>query len=160
MLDNEIAVADGSEAMRAFPGFPRPKPKPFYGKTPLLKIDRAYLLEDNEANGIVASEYLQHYGFKQVIWRRSLAEALPDQVDLSDGVYDIALLDVMLPDGTAVEYLRQIKDAGCPCPAGFYTAKSTLEDQSFYDTIGCDFVFAKPLMIDDFFDVLDRLKGV
>jgi DNA-binding response OmpR family regulator len=139
--------------------YARPKLRTVYAKTPLTKTDRAYLLEDNEANGVVAEEYLKVYGFTEVVWRRSLEAAEPDLPALADGEFDIILLDVMLPDGTSVDFLRRIKDAGCPCPVGFYTAKSSLEDASFYDAHGCDFVFAKPLLVDDFFMTLNALKA-
>lgn len=133
--------------------------KPFGRRYLIEKKDRAFLLEDNEANGFVASEYLEHYGFRDVVWRRSLKDAQADLTDIVDGVFDVVLLDVMLPDGTSVEFLRRIKDGDCPAPVGFYTAKSTLEDQAFYVSLGCDFVFAKPLLIDEFFVAMDNLMA-
>jgi len=137
----------------------RPKLRTVYTKTPLTKTERAYLLEDDEANALVAEEFLKVYGFKEIIWRRSLEEAAQDLAALAGGRFDLILLDVMLPDGTSVDFLNQIKARGCPCPIGFYTAKSELEDESFYDAHGCDFVFAKPLLINEFVETMDALKA-
>jgi DNA-binding response OmpR family regulator len=137
----------------------RPKLRTVYTKTPLTKTERAYLLEDDEANAVVAEEYLKLYGFEEVVWRRSLEDAAPDLPALAGGRFDLILLDVMLPDGTSVGFLNQIKAGGCPCPIGFYTAKSELEDESFYDAHGCDFVFAKPLLLQEFTATMDELKA-
>ncbi len=137
---------------------PRTQLRSVYAKTPLTQTVRAYLLEDDEANGLVASEFLKGYGFEEVVWRRSLVQAQSDLKALTEGEFDIVILDIMLPDGTAVSLLDQIKDAGCPCPVGLYTGQSKLEDQAFYDRHGCDFIFTKPLMADHFVDTLDALK--
>jgi hypothetical protein len=34
-----------------------------------------------------------------------------------------------------------------------------LEDESFYDAHGCDFVFAKPLLLQEFTATMDELKA-
>ena len=125
----------------------------------ITKTDRAFLLEDDDASGLIASEYLSHFGFEEVVWRRTLHEVEADIEDISNGLYDMVMLDVMLPDGTSVDLLRRLRSATPQTLIGFYTAKSTLEDQSFYNEIGCDFVFAKPLLIEDFFVVMKKLMS-
>lgn len=129
-----------------------------YARTPLRHTDHAYVLEDDEASGQVATEFLKGYGFKTVAWRRSMVEAMKDADDLATGQYDLILLDMMLPDGTGVPLLDKIKRRGCPVPAGLYTGRSNLEDSEFYDTHACDFVFEKPLMAATFVHTLNDLK--
>lgn len=160
MVKSQLTSRISSPDMPAWEPRTRPRLRTVYTKTPLIKTDRAYLLEDNEANAVVAEEYLKVYGFTDIVWRRSLEEAMADLEALAGGRFDLILLDVMLPDGTSVDFLKQIKDAGCSCPIGFYTAKSSLEDESFYDAHGCDFVFAKPLLVDEFIATMDALKVV
>lgn len=135
-----------------------PHLRPVYSKSPMTRTVRAFLLEDDYGNGVVATEFLKGYGFQEIVWRRNLEEAQADLEALKNGEFDLAILDVMLPDGTSVTLLDQIKDAGCPCPVGLYTGRPGLEDQAFYDVHGCDFVFTKPLMADDFVDTLDELS--
>jgi DNA-binding NtrC family response regulator len=132
--------------------------RPVYKKTPLKRTDTAYVLEDDEASGLVATEFLKGYGFKTVVWRRSLVQAMKDAPALARGEYDLVLLDMMLPDGTAVSLMDKIKDEGCPSPVGFYTGRAALEGADFYDQHACDFIFEKPLMADAFVDTLDDLK--
>ncbi len=132
--------------------------RPVYSKTPLTQTVRAFLLEDNEANALIATEFLKGYGFEDVVWRRNLDACRTDLKEIQDGAFDLVVLDIMLPDGTSVGLLDAIKDTGCPCPVGLYTARSDLEDDAFYDQHGCDFILSKPLMADHFVDTLDGLK--
>lgn len=125
----------------------------------IAKTERAFLLEDDEASGLIASEYLSHFGFEEVVWRRTLEDAEADLDDISHGRYDLVMLDVMLPDGTSIDLLRRLRSAAPHTPIGFYTAKCTLADRSYYSEVGCDFVFAKPLLIEDFLNVMKTLMG-
>ena len=129
-----------------------------YTKQALRRTESAYVLEDDEASGLVATEFLKGYGFKTITWRRSMIEAMKDADDLAAGKYDLILLDMMLPDGTGVPLLDKIKRRGCPVPAGLYTGRSNLEDSEFYDNHACDFVFEKPLMATTFVHTLNDLK--
>lgn len=129
-----------------------------YAKTPLRQTHHAYVLEDDEASGQVATEFLKGYGFKTVTWRRSMVEAMKDADDLATGQYDLILLDMMLPDGTGMPLLDRIKRRGCPVPAGLYTGRSNLEDSAFYDNHACDFVFEKPMSAATFVHTLNDLK--
>ena len=129
-----------------------------YAKTPLRQTNHAYVLEDDEASGVLATEFLKGYGFETVTWRRSMVQAMKDADDLATGQYDLVLLDMMLPDGTGVPLLDKIKRRGCTVPVGLYTGRSNLEDSAFYDTHACDFVFEKPLMAATFVHALNDLK--
>ena len=75
----------------------------------------------------------------------------------ADGVFDIVVLDVHLPDGDGIALCRQLKDAGLRSPVLFLTARGALEDKlRGFDAGGVDYM-VKPFAPDE---LLARLKAL
>jgi two-component system OmpR family response regulator len=70
---------------------------------------------------------------------------------------DLALLDVMLPDGDGFEVLRQIRARGPGVPVIFLSARGTVHDRVAGLTLGGNDYITKPLSLDE---VLARIRAV
>lgn len=86
-------------------------------------MDRKYklvLVEDDSSLGYLLSEYLNMKGF-EVTWAKNAQEALSK---VETNAYDLAILDVMLPDMNGFELSQKIKGINPELPFLFLTAKS------------------------------------
>lgn len=86
-------------------------------------MDRKYkliLVEDDTSLGYLLSEYLGMKGFV-VAWAKNAQEAL---VKTETNVFDLAILDVMLPDMDGFELSQKIKSINPDLPFIFLTARS------------------------------------
>lgn len=86
-------------------------------------MDRKYklvLVEDDGSLGYLLSEYLNMKGF-EVTWAKNAQEALSK---VETNAYDLAILDVMLPDMNGFELSQKIKGINPELPFLFLTAKS------------------------------------
>lgn len=78
------------------------------------------LVEDDSSLGYLLSEYLNMKGF-EVTWAKNAQEALSK---VETNAYDLAILDVMLPDMNGFELSQKIKGINPELPFLFLTAKS------------------------------------
>ncbi len=86
-------------------------------------MDRKYkllLVEDDASLGYLLSEYLGMKGF-EVTWAKNAQEALSK---VETNAYNLAILDVMLPDMNGFELSQKIKGVNPELPFLFLTAKS------------------------------------
>jgi len=86
-------------------------------------MDRKYklvLVEDDGSLGYLLSEYLGMKGF-EVTWAKNAQEALSK---VETNAYDLAILDVMLPDMNGFELSQKIRSINPELPFLFLTAKS------------------------------------
>ena len=85
---------------------------------------RALLIEDNPRLGELTVRYLHSHGI--------LAELVPDGsrglVAAQSGVYDIVLLDLMLPGRDGIAVCQELR-AGCAVPIIIVTARSEEADR-------------------------------
>jgi DNA-binding response OmpR family regulator len=103
------------------------------------------LVEDDKNLGIVISDFLEMSGFR-VILREDGKEGLDA---FKKGIYDLVLLDIMLPvmDGfTLAEEIRQID---CEIPLIFMTAKGMKEDKIKGFRLGADDYLTKPFSTEE-----------
>lgn len=110
---------------------------------------RAFLLEDNEANGMVIEGMLDLMGYSETVWVRTIADVTDYEDAIVDGTFAIVLIDVMLPDGESFDLLSRLKGKGVDRLC-VYTARTSYADYERYQKIGCDEVFEKPLTLDAF----------
>ena len=75
----------------------------------------------------------------------------------ASGVYDLLLLDRMLPGRDGLEILRSLRDAGSTVPAIFLTAKSAVNDRVEGLDAGADDYLVKPF---SFAELLARIRVV
>ncbi|MCB0372056.1 MAG: response regulator transcription factor [Muricauda sp.] len=86
-------------------------------------MDRKYkliLVEDDASLGYLLSEYLGMKGF-DVTWAKNAQEAI---LKTQTNVFDLAILDIMLPDMDGFELSQKIKGINPNLPFLFLTARS------------------------------------
>ncbi|MDF0708348.1 response regulator transcription factor [Muricauda sp. 81s02] len=84
------------------------------------KMYKLLLVEDDNSLGYLLSEYLGMKDFA-VTWAKDAAEAI---VKTKTNVFDLAILDVMLPDMDGFELSQKIKGVNPELPFIFLTARS------------------------------------
>ena len=115
--------------------------------------DRVLLLEDDANLGLILQEHLQMQGYK-VTLRVNGEEGLEV---FRSGVFDICLVDVMMPRKDGFTFAREIRKTDRETPLIFLTAKSLKEDKIQGFTIGCDDYITKPFSIEE---LLLRIQAV
>ena len=73
------------------------------------------------------------------------------------GLFDLIVLDVMLPDLDGLEVTRRIRADGLDIPVLFLTAKSEVEDRIAGLTIGADDYVAKPFSL---MEIVARIRAI
>lgn len=97
------------------------------------------LVEDDLNLGNAVLKLLsQHY---RVHWLRTLAAA---KSHLAAASYDAMLLDLGLPDGDGVEWLRELRAAGLAIPVLIISARDALDDRVGGLDTGADDYVVKP----------------
>jgi two-component system OmpR family response regulator len=101
---------------------------------------RVLLIEDTAALGQAVREHIADDGHA-VDWVRRL-----DHADLTvrSTPYDLILLDLMLPDGQGIDFLRRRRTAGDATPVIILTAKDQLTDRIAGLNAGADDYLVKP----------------
>jgi len=111
------------------------------------------LVEDDGNLGYILSEYLQMKGFT-VTWARNGKAGLEA---LRSSLFDICLLDIMLPDTDGLTIAEQINDNNIAIPFIFLTAKGLKVDKLKGFKLGCDDYITKPV---DEEELVARIKAV
>ncbi|CAH1652175.1 Histidine kinase [Hyphomicrobiales bacterium] len=112
---------------------------------------RVLLAEDNEINALLTLKALEHFGAK-VDWARDGRRALGFAKGMLAGrmpAYDLALLDVRMPELDGLEVVRQIRalegEGKKRLPIVMLTANAFAEDRQAALSAGADGFLAKPL---------------
>jgi DNA-binding response OmpR family regulator len=100
---------------------------------------RVLLVEDDVSLGRTLTERLEKERL-EVVWARTVAEA---QAHLDGPAWDLAILDVKLPDGSGFGLARQIKRDSLT-PIMFMTALNSAENRLEGFEIGADEYLPKP----------------
>jgi two-component system phosphate regulon response regulator PhoB len=100
---------------------------------------RVLLVEDDVSLGRTLTERLEKERY-EIAWARTIAEA---QAHLDGPAWDLAILDVKLPDGSGFGLARQIKRASLT-PIMFMTALNSAENRLEGFEIGADEYLPKP----------------
>ncbi len=107
-------------------------------------MDKKYkllLVEDDTSLGYLLSEYLGMKGFV-VTWAKNAREALQKT---ETNVFDLAILDVMLPDMDGFELSQKIKAINAGLPFLFLTARSLKIDVLKGFSLGAVDYLKKPI---------------
>lgn len=107
-------------------------------------MDRKYnliLVEDDASLGYLLSEYLGMKGFV-VTWAKNAQDAL---LKTETNVFDLAILDVMLPDMDGFELSQKIKSINPDLPFIFLTARSLKIDVLKGFSLGAVDYLKKPI---------------
>jgi len=103
------------------------------------------LLEDNAKILDINRRMLEQEGLI-VLTAKTIAEA---RERLKIAVPDVAVLDIMLPDGSGIDFLSELRKV-CDAPALFLTAKAEHDDVLAGLTAGGNDYITKPYDIDEF----------
>jgi DNA-binding response OmpR family regulator len=106
---------------------------------------KVLLVEDDTSLGQTLAERLEREQFV-VEWVRTVAEA---QARLTAGRWDLAIVDVKLPDGSGFGLARHIKK-GTVIPVMFMTALNSAENRLEGFEIGADEYLPKPFHLKEF----------
>jgi DNA-binding response OmpR family regulator len=115
-------------------------------------MKRLLLVEDDRSLGATLCERLQREGY-EVAWAETKQRALKK---LGEGLWDLVILDIGLPDGSGFELARHIK-GGSSLPIMFMTALSTAEHRLEGFEIGAEEFIPKPFHLQE---LLLRVKHV
>lgn len=114
---------------------------------------RILLAEDEKRMASALSALLKQEKY-DVDWVEDGASALSA---LESGVYDIAVLDVMMPEMSGFEAARRARSSGVRTPILMLTAKSQLEDKVAGLDSGADDYLTKPFQTEE---LLARLRAL
>ncbi len=101
---------------------------------------RVLLIEDDAALGDAVREQVAADGHA-VDWATQLADA---KSSVRAVPYDLILLDLMLPDGRGIDFLRQRRAAGDVTPVIILTARDQISDRIEGLNAGADDYLVKP----------------
>lgn len=114
---------------------------------------RVLLVEDAAGLGEAVREQIADDGHA-VDWVQRLEHA---RNSVRTTVYDLILLDLMLPDGRGLEFLRQQRSAGDVTPVIILTARDQISDRIAGLNAGADDYLVKPF---DLFELSARVAAV
>ncbi len=98
-------------------------------------------------------ELLRHENY-EADW---CADGISGQEAMESGVYDLVILDVMLPGKSGIDVTRQVRARGIHVPILMLTAKSELEDKVAGLDCGADDYLTKPFLSQE---LLARLRAL
>lgn len=78
------------------------------------------------------------------------AETLAEADKLEMGVFQLIVLDVMLPDGDGIQWLQRLRSRGILTPVLILTARDTIPDRVSGLDAGADDYLVKPFALDEF----------
>ena len=109
-------------------------------------MSRVLLVEDDPSLGTTLTERLRKEGF-DTEWSVTLADA---GRAFQQGVWDLVILDLGLPDGSGFDLARRIR-AVASTPIMFMTAASSAQNRLEGFEIGADEFLPKPFHLKEFF---------
>lgn len=114
---------------------------------------RVLLIEDTIALGQAVREQIADDGHA-VDWVQGLGDA---EASVRTTHYDLILLDLMLPDGRGLDYLRKRRAAGDATPVIILTARDQISDRIAGLNAGADDYLVKPF---DLHELSARIAAV
>ena len=103
------------------------------------------LLEDDASFGAVVEDELGRRGI--LVARESTVKGALDRIE--DGGFDVALLDLELPDGSGLDVLREITEAGLPTEALVLTGHAQVETALQAMRLGAYDYLSKPPRLEE-----------
>ena len=118
---------------------------------------RVLIVEDNELNMKLLRDVLEAYGYATV----TTGEGAASFALAREHRPDLILMDLQLPDISGFDAVRQLKDHAetRPIPIVAVTAFAMVGDERKALTCGCDAYLAKPILLRDFLDLVEKFIG-
>lgn len=101
---------------------------------------RILLIEDTDGLGKAVRDHVADEGHA-VDWVKSLSHA---ETTLQTTLYDLVLLDLSLPDGNGMDFLKRMRRAGRKTPVIILTARDNISDRISGLDAGADDYLVKP----------------
>lgn len=111
------------------------------------------LIEDDNSLGYILKEYLQMHEYR-VTWAKDGEAGF---TEFTNGIFDICILDVMMPKKDGFTLAEDIKAKQPLMPLIFLTAKSMKVDKLKGFKVGCDDYIIKPV---DEEELIARIEAV
>ena len=124
---------------------------------PSIALKRILIVEDNELNMKLLRDVLEAQGYATITTAEGAAS-----LDLArKNRPDLILMDLQLPDISGFDAVRQLKDHAetRPIPVVAVTAFAMVGDERKALTSGCDAYLAKPILLRDFLDLVEKFIG-
>ena len=116
---------------------------------------RVLLIEDDTVIGSAVREQIEEGGHS-VDWAQRL-DAAQDALD--SAAFDLILLDLMLPDGRGIAFLKGLRARGVQVPVLILTALDQISDRIEGLNAGADDYLSNPLIWPNFLPVSARSRG-
>ena len=122
-----------------------------------MATKRILIVEDNALNMKLLRDVLEAYGYQTITTEEGTAAfaiACEEQPDL-------ILMDLQLPDVSGFDAVRRLKDhaATRSIPVIAVTAFAMSGDERKALSSGCDAYVAKPIVLRDFIEIVERFIG-
>src|SRR5258708_7443928 len=124
---------------------------------PRAATKRILIVEDNELNMKLLRDVLEAYGYETI----TTGEGGAAFALAREKKPDLILMDLQLPDVSGFDAVRQLKETEetRPIPVVAVTAFAMVGDERRALTSGCDAYLAKPILLRDFLDLVERFIG-
>ena len=118
---------------------------------------RILIVEDNELNMKLLRDVLEAYGYATI----TTAEGAASLALARENRPDLILMDLQLPDISGFDAVRQLKDHEETrlIPVVAVTAFAMIGDERKALTCGCDAYLAKPILLRDFLNLVEKFIG-
>jgi two-component system cell cycle response regulator DivK len=118
---------------------------------------RILIVEDNELNMKLLRDVLEAYGYATI----TTAEGEAALALARERRPDLILMDLQLPDISGFDAVRRLKDDAetQPIPIVAVTAFAMVGDERKALTGGCDGYIAKPILLRDFLNLVEKFIG-
>ena len=118
---------------------------------------RILIVEDNELNMKLLRDVLEAYGYATI----TTGEGAASFALAREHRPDLILMDLQLPDISGFDAVRQLKDHAetRPIPIVAVTAFAMVGDERKALTCGCDAYLAKPILLRDFLNLVEKFIG-
>ena len=116
-------------------------------------VVRVLVVDDEEPLADLVAMALRHEGWTPTV-AYSVDEALRRQKEFE---FDLAVLDIMLPDGDGLGLMKKLRESDPMLPVLFLTAKDAVDDRVQGLTLGGDDYVTKPFSLEE---LVARLRGI
>jgi two-component system cell cycle response regulator DivK len=122
-----------------------------------LATRRILVVEDNELNMKLLRDVLEAYGYETIVTGEGAAAVALAR----ERRPDLILMDLQLPDITGFDAVRRLKEhkETQAIPIVAVTAFAMVGDERKALTSGCDAYLAKPIVLRNFLDLVERFIG-
>jgi len=122
--------------------------------TPEVLDDVKVLVVDDEE----ALADLVHMALRYENWQVAIAHSVSEAVEVAKDFHpDVAVLDIMLPDGDGISLMKKLRETTPQLPVLFLTAKDAVEDRVQGLTAGGDDYITKPFSLEE---LVARIRGI